>query len=205
MTTRPAAALVLTVAPPGAGKSTWVAKHFPLSQRVSLDHLRWVVCGDQADQTATPAAVRLMHEILEERMARGLMTVLDSTAATAEARDQAVGHAIRWSVPAVAVVLHTPLEVCLARQVGRERPGGRWPNGRAVPADVIREKHARIVEDIPKMRWGGIWVAAHLGVPGGDCREGQVPRHLRPALPWLADLPERWLHSPRASAAAPAR
>lgn len=183
-------ALVFTVAPPGAGKSTWVAEHFGVGQRVSLDHLRWVVSGDLADQSATPCAVRIMHEILAERMSRRLLTVVDATNATAEDRAAVARHATRWRVPAVAVVFHTPVDVCLARQVGRERPGTRWPNGRAVPADVVRAKHARIVADLPGMRSARVQVVAHLGAVGGPFRVGRVPDVLRPVLPWLAGLPE---------------
>ncbi|GAA2710367.1 hypothetical protein ACFY2R_29410 [Micromonospora olivasterospora] len=46
-------------------------------------------------------------------------------------------------MPAVAVVVDTPLEVCLARQDQRPGPlpGQRW--GRAVPTTVVRNQHAR--------------------------------------------------------------
>jgi predicted kinase len=185
-------ALVLTVAAPGAGKSTWVREHFAPSQRVSLDHYRWMVCGDQADQSATPRAVRIMHEVLAERMARRLLTVVDAMNATEGVREAVAHHAIGWCIPAVAVVLHTPLDVCLARQRARARPGRRWPNGRAVPEHVVRERHAQIVADLPTMRGAGIWVVAHLGAAGGSFRTGQVPPDLRPVLPWLAELREEW-------------
>jgi predicted kinase len=185
-------ALVMTVAPPGAGKSAWVARHFPLGQRVSLDHLRWVVSGDQADQTATPRAVGIMHEILAERMSRKLLTVLDATNASHEIRHEAARHALRWLLPVVAVLLHTPLDVCLARQDGRERPGVRWPKGRAVPKAEVRRIHAQIEADLPTMHNGGvISVVAHIGHEIGDFRTGYMRRDLRPVLPWLAALPER--------------
>lgn len=187
-------ALVLLVAPPGAGKTTWARKYFPRrDQRVRLDEYRWMACGDEADQTATPAACAIMHTVVAERMRRRLLTVVDATNAEAEHRHQLVRHAIGMRLPTVAVVLHVPVAVCIARQAGRRRPTATCPNGRMVPEAAIRDAHARIRADLPTLRSGGIWVVAHFAWGGEAWRQGHVSRtdpELRTALPWLADLRE---------------
>ncbi len=176
------------VAPPGAGKTTWVREHFPVDQRVSLDEYRWRLSGDAADQSATRTASAIMHLVVEERMSRGLTTVVDATNACAQDRADVVRHATAWERHSIAVVLHTPLEMCIARQAAREQPDLRWPHGRAVPADVIRAMHAAIVADLPALR---VISEVHV-LPDRTFRTGYVPAGVRDALPWLRSLPEEW-------------
>jgi hypothetical protein len=72
--------------------------------------------------------------ILERRMARKLNTVIDATNVEQSVRVELVMAAKRHGMPTVAVVVATPLEVCLKRQ-------GPRPDTRRVPEDVVRAQH----------------------------------------------------------------
>lgn len=133
-------ALVVLIAPPAAGKSTWAAKRFTWSQIVNLDALRTVVSDDPADQSATEDAVFLQHQILEKRCRRRLLTVADSTNVRAEIRQGLLAHAHRNLLFPVAVVFDTPLETCLAQNAMRDRQ---------VPEHVIHRMWQQLTEEIP--------------------------------------------------------
>lgn len=137
--------LVLLIGVAGAGKST-LARQLADSedQVLSLDRLRAVVSGDECDQGSTADAVAALHLLAEARLRRGLATVVDATNVDASARRPLLDMARRHAMPAVAVVVDTPLATCLARNELRPgpRPGARW--GRRVPAPVVRAQHRRL-------------------------------------------------------------
>src|SRR5919112_72317 len=74
----PGPALVLLVGAAGSGKSTWAAAHFRATEVVSSDALRAVVGSGTADLDATADAFRLLDQIVEGRVRRGLTVVVDS-------------------------------------------------------------------------------------------------------------------------------
>lgn len=98
---------------------------------------------DECDQDATADARTILAAILDARLSRRLTTVADATSTSAADRTWLVALAARHRVPVTAVVFTTPLRVCLARQSARPgpAPGRRW--GRAVPAAVVVDQHAR--------------------------------------------------------------
>lgn len=126
-------ALIVLIGASGAGKST-LARTWPASQVLSLDALRGVVSDDLGLQEATADAADVLKLILERRMVRGLNTVIDATNCEQHIRVELVMAAKRHGMPAVAVVVATPLEVCLERQ-------GPRPDNRRVPEDVVRAQH----------------------------------------------------------------
>lgn len=139
------AGVIVVIGPAGSGKSTWAAAHYRPEQILSLDALRAVVADDECSQdpNVTADAVALMNAILETRLRRELVTVVDATNGVSAERAQLLDAARRHQLPAVAVRFTTPLDVCLERQSARPgpSPGRRW--GRAVPASVVRNQHAR--------------------------------------------------------------
>lgn len=137
-------ALVCLLGAAGSGKSTWASRRFPPNQILCLDRLRELVADDECDQDATADAVAVLDVMLRARLARRLTTVLDATHAEAVVRADLIALAAAHQIPAVAVVLTTPLEVCLTRQALRPgpAPGRRW--GRAVPAEAVRRQHADV-------------------------------------------------------------
>ncbi|MFF1405059.1 AAA family ATPase [Streptomyces sp. NPDC058294] len=133
----PEHSLVVLIGPSGAGKST-IARTWPASQVLSLDVLREVVSDDPGRQDATADAADVLKLILERRMARKVNTVIDATNCEQHIRVELVMAAKRHSMPTVAVVVATPLPVCLERQ-------GPRPDNRRVPEDVVRAQHQDMV------------------------------------------------------------
>ncbi|MGW5679309.1 AAA family ATPase [Streptomyces sp. NPDC003860] len=125
--------LIVLIGASGAGKST-LARTWPASQVLSLDGLRGVVSDDPGLQDATADAADVLALILERRMARKLNTVIDATNCEQSVRVELVMAAKRHGMPTVAVVVATPLDVCLERQ-------GPRPDNRRVPEDTVRTQH----------------------------------------------------------------
>ncbi|MEV8297823.1 ATP-binding protein [Streptomyces rochei] len=129
--------LIVLIGASGSGKST-LARTWPASQVLSLDDLRGAVSDDPGDQGATGDAADVLKLILERRMARKLNTVIDATNVEQSVRVELVMAAKRHGMPTVAVIVATPLPVCLERQ------GPRLAN-RRVPEDVVRAQHQAMV------------------------------------------------------------
>ncbi len=77
---------------------------------------------DEADQTATPDAFALLHMIVEKRLGRGKLVVVDATSVQAWSRASLLAIARRCSATTVAIVFDLPEEVYVRQN--RER-GGR--------------------------------------------------------------------------------
>jgi protein phosphatase len=137
----PALALVVLVGTAGSGKSTFAARHFTATQVVSSDACRAMVADDAGDQSATPAAFDLAHRIVGHRLAGRRLTVVDATNVEAHARRPLLELAARNDVPAVAVVLDLPEQVCIARAAGR--------GDRGVAAEVIARQQAFLRASVP--------------------------------------------------------
>ncbi|MGW8065958.1 AAA family ATPase [Streptomyces ziwulingensis] len=129
--------LIVLIGASGSGKST-LARTWPASQVLSLDDLRGTVSDDPGRQDATADAADVLKLILERRMARKLNTVIDATNVEQSVRVELVMAAKRHGMPTVAVIVATPLPVCLERQ-------GPRPANRRVPEDVVRAQHQAMV------------------------------------------------------------
>jgi predicted kinase len=129
--------LIVLIGASGSGKST-LARTWPASQVLSLDALRGTVSDNPGDQGATADAADVLKLILERRMARKLNTVIDATNVEQSVRVELVMAAKRHGMPTVAVIVATPLPVCLERQ-------GPRPAKRRVPEDVVRGQHEAMV------------------------------------------------------------
>ncbi|MGC9501234.1 AAA family ATPase [Streptomyces sp. WG7] len=129
--------LIVLIGASGSGKST-LARTWPASQVLSLDDLRGTVSDDPSRQDATADAADVLKLILERRMARKLNTVIDATNVEQSVRVELVMAAKRHGMPTVAVIVATPLPVCLERQ-------GPRPANRRVPEDVVRAQHQAMV------------------------------------------------------------
>jgi hypothetical protein len=78
----PSPCLIVLVGPVASGKSTWAAEHFPPDAIVSSDRLRALVGSGEDDIAASADALVLLDEIVARRTARGLTSVVDTTAST---------------------------------------------------------------------------------------------------------------------------
>lgn len=181
-TTIPDPALVCLIGAAGAGKSTW-ARTWPDTQVLELDHFRALVSDDAGCQESTDDAAFALQAVLEARLARRKMTVVDATnldedPANCErsVRADLIAAARRHGVPTVALVVPTPVSVCIARQEGR-------PANRRVPEDVVRAQHAAMVDAWPGLPAEGF---DHVVVAENLHRLEELLR--RASDTWCADL-----------------
>jgi protein phosphatase len=121
--TRPA--VVVLCGPAACGKSTFATRHFRLTQIVSSDRARALVCDDERDQRFSAEAFALVNFIVEQRLRINRLSVVDSTALTPEARKSLLDLARRHGVPCVVFLFDVPLETCIERDRGRERSVGQ--------------------------------------------------------------------------------
>ncbi|MGH9120159.1 MAG: TIGR03560 family F420-dependent LLM class oxidoreductase [Acidimicrobiales bacterium] len=122
MTVRlPAPSLVVLVGPGASGKSTWAATWFRPSQVVSADAIRAMVGEGEHDQRASKDAFAVLENVIERRLRRHLLTVVDTLALDDDWRRWLIDLAARHRVPCHAVAFDTPARECRARNRGRER------------------------------------------------------------------------------------
>ncbi|MFJ4858646.1 AAA family ATPase [Streptomyces sp. NPDC088730] len=137
-TTIPEPPLVCLIGAAGSGKSTW-ASTWPDTQVLELDKFRALVSDDAGCQESTADAVFALQAVLEARLARRKTTVIDATNCEQSVRADLIATARRHGVPAVALLVPTPADVCVERQEGR-------PANRRVPEHVVRAQHAAMVD-----------------------------------------------------------
>jgi F420-dependent oxidoreductase-like protein len=118
----PSTCLVVLVGPSGAGKSYWAAQNFRPEQVVSSDALRAAVGVSEDDQQAGTDAFEVLDLIVERRLKRRLLTVVDTLGLDPERRAAYLGAARRFGVPAHAILFDASADVCRARNRVRARP-----------------------------------------------------------------------------------
>lgn len=161
--------LVVLIGVSGSGKTELARSLFPQpGQVVSLDALRVTVSGDESDQAATANAVALMHQIVAARLRRQLTTVVDATNVQDTARAPLLDAARQQGMCAAALIVDTPLPVCLDRNAARPGlvAGARW--ARRVPDHVIFRQYTNLTRSLPGLPGEGF---AHVLVYDGrpDC------------------------------------
>lgn len=145
--------LVLLVGPSGAGKSTFARRHFAPGTILSSDALREMIAGDANDQAASGEAFQVLSVLVNGRLGRRLLTVVDATNIRSEARRRWLRAARRHGLPAVAICFDLPLETYLA--CNRARPE------RQVPDSVVieqAERMRRAMKELPGEGFDGVWV-----------------------------------------------
>jgi protein phosphatase len=115
----PADALVVLIGASGAGKTTFAARSFRLTEILSSDAFRAIVADDEADQGATQAAFGLLHLAARRRLERNRLTVVDATNVTRRARAALVAVARSTGRPVIAIVLDFSADVCRMRNATR--------------------------------------------------------------------------------------
>lgn len=154
----PEGALVVLIGAAGAGKTTLAARHFPSDTILSSDVFRARLGDSEGDQSVTRPAFAALHRGLEERLARGRLTVVDATNVTAAARASLLRLTRRSGAPAIALVLDLPAEVAIARNAARD--------GRVVPeAAVRRQLEALEHADDATLRREGFGTVLRLRAP----------------------------------------
>ena len=146
----PSPCLVVLVGPSGSGKSTWAAANFRPDRVVSADALRSLTGEGPHDLSASKDAFELLDLAVERRLARRLLTVIDTLGLEEDRRRKWVEAAARYGVPCHAVLFRTPAAVCRDRNRQRVHP---------VPADALTRQlrtFARTSESIQTERFDGL-------------------------------------------------
>jgi F420-dependent oxidoreductase-like protein len=118
----PPRTLVVLAGPSGAGKTAWAREHFRDSQIVSTDDLRALVGEGPHDQRAGTDAFAVLDLVLERRLRRGLLTVVDSLGLDTQRRRAWVEIARRHSAACHVVAFDTAPADCRARNRARPHP-----------------------------------------------------------------------------------
>ncbi len=120
--------VVVLVGPSASGKTAWAHEWFAPAQVVSADRLRALVGEGEGDQRAGTDAFAVLDLVLERRLRRGLLTVVDTLGLDRDRRQGYVALARRHGRAVVAVAFDVPAGECRARNGRRDRP---------VPAKVL--------------------------------------------------------------------
>jgi len=166
--------LVVLVGPSGAGKSTWAATQFRADHVVSTDKLRALVGEGEHDQKAGKDAFAVLYVVLERRLKRGLLTVVDSLGLDAKFREQLRVLAAKHGVPCIAVTFDTPADECKRRNKERAY---------AVPAAVLTSQ-LRTWQDVRVALAHEGFTAVHEAVHEDDATET------------VTVVPAGWEHAP---------
>jgi F420-dependent oxidoreductase-like protein len=158
----PSRALVVLVGPSGVGKSTWARRWFRPDQVLSSDAMRAMVGWGEHDRRAGTDAFEVLGDVLDRRMRRGLLTVVDTLGLDPDRRATWLAIAHRHSRPTVAV-----------RFDGEEREIRRRNRSRAdaVPAAALTSQ-LRVWEDATAR------LDAEFDLVVGPGRPHVVPAHL---------------------------
>ncbi len=143
----PENALILLIGASSAGKSTFAQSHFDKPEVISSDACRAWVSNHENDQSATADAFELLHSIVEKRLKRGLLTVVDATNLQEKARNSLRTLAKNYYCAVVAIVLDMPEALCYARNVQR--------SDRRLPDAVLQQQLQMLRSNLPKIQQGG--------------------------------------------------
>jgi protein phosphatase len=95
-----------------------------------------LVSGDEANQAATKAAFRVLHQSLDRRLADRRLAVVDATSIEPSARRSLLARAAAAGIPTVAIVLDLPAATVIARNAVRP--------ARVVDMAVVRRQLDRL-------------------------------------------------------------
>ena len=107
---------------------------------MSSDRLRALVGTGERDQRAGTDAFAVLDDVVARRLARGLLTIVDSLGYDDDRRTRWVEIARSHDRPALAVLFGTPAKDCRARNQARGNP---------VPSKVVTSQLARRDEVAP--------------------------------------------------------
>lgn len=122
---------------------------------MSSDECRALVSDDENDQASTPAAFRVLHAIVRERLRAHRTTVVDATNVKSRSRGPLLATARKYGSPAIAIVFDLPVEICLERNRARA--------SRSLPEDVIRRQHDQMKRSLSDIEQEGFQDVHVLG------------------------------------------
>ena len=113
--------LVLVAGAPGSGKSTFAMEQFPLDAIISTDRLRQELTNNPANQIIFGKAFFLAQQIMEERLKRGEIAVLDAQNLSEERRNTFYKIAARYGSKIDLIFLDTDVQEIVRRGKSRKR------------------------------------------------------------------------------------
>ena len=116
----PELSLVLLIGPSSSGKSTFARRHFLPTEVISSDDCRALVCDDENDMSSTDDAFDVLHYLVDKRLNRGKLTVVDATNLQPHARKPLLELAKKHHFFCVAIVFDLPEKVLYERH--KQRP-----------------------------------------------------------------------------------
>ncbi|MGH8927734.1 MAG: LLM class flavin-dependent oxidoreductase [Acidimicrobiia bacterium] len=138
----PDPALVVLFGPSGAGKTTWAARHFRPEEIISSDRLRAMVGSGEHDLEASADAFLILDQMVEARLRRRLLTVVDTLGLDDQRRMAHLNLASELGMPAILVVFDVPESLVRDRNRARSRP---------VPASVLTSQLRRFRQVVPRL------------------------------------------------------
>ncbi|RZA11039.1 MAG: polynucleotide kinase-phosphatase, partial [Proteobacteria bacterium] len=141
--TFPELALVLLVGPSASGKTTFAKKHFLATEVLSSDHFRAIVCDNAFDQSASTEAFEILHAVIEKRLKRGLLTVVDATNLQAIDREGLRKLAKKFHIFAVLIVFDLDEAICQERN--------RLRGAQSIPPSVVHSQHLQMKKSLRRL------------------------------------------------------
>ena len=134
----PQRTLIVLCGPAGAGKSTFAHKFVELHQAqgyrptsiVSSDYCRAMICDDETNQQVNRDTFDLFYYIIRKRLFQGRLTIADSTALQANARQALIEIARCYQYHRCLFVFNMSLQTCLAHDQCQTR--GRMVGGKVI-------------------------------------------------------------------------
>ncbi|MFJ8597054.1 AAA family ATPase [Streptomyces sp. NPDC093598] len=143
----PGPLLVLLIGPAGSGKST-AAAAWPEADVVTSGAVPGPAAWWPSPGTSCPRELHCLVTEVEGRLARGRTCVVDAALTEGADRARLLTVAERYGAPPVALVMGTPLGLCLERNAAR-------PRHRRLPGDTVRAQYARTRDAVAGLRAEG--------------------------------------------------
>ena len=118
--------LILLIGVSSSGKSTFSGKHFLPSEVVSSDQCRVLVSDKELNPDSTKDAFELLHFIVEKRLKRCRLTVVDATNLQATSRKSLLALAKKYHTLSVAITFE--IDEKLIKERNTARPDRDLPN-----------------------------------------------------------------------------
>ncbi|MBC7531845.1 MAG: polynucleotide kinase-phosphatase [Oligoflexus sp.] len=141
--TFPELSLVILMGPSGSGKSTFARKHFLSTEILSSDDFRAMLSDSSSDQSASTDAFELVHAVVEKRLKRGLLTVVDATNLKVDARTSLKNLSKRFHVFPVIIAFDMDEKICQDRN--------RQRKDLAVPEAVVRTQSLQMKNSLKQL------------------------------------------------------
>ena len=157
--------LVFIVGLPGSGKSTFAINHFPAETIVSTDRIRQEISNNPANQLVSGKAFEIAKTLVEERLRRGEIAVVDAQNLSEDTRAQFYQAAEAHGARVEAIFLDVSAEESVERDHARKKNVGesyikrRGSAHKTAEASLRRSKHVHAVHAIKSNEFDTVSVA----------------------------------------------